>query len=122
MKKIVPLAFLVLAGVALTLRECPCWGKDPAPRQAAGKDDAARLAPLRQSAQVCREAFNRGDAKAVAALWTKDGEYIDESGQRFPGRDAIQKEYAQFFAAHPGEKMNVMIDSLRLINDDTAVE
>lgn len=83
---------------------------------------ARELAVIRQSAQAFSEAFNRGDAKAVAALWTKDGEYIDELGNRFVGRDAIEKEYTNFFAAHPGAKITVVVDSLRLASDNTAIE
>lgn len=83
---------------------------------------AKELAALQMSAQAFTEAFNRGDAKAVAALWTKEGDYIDESGQRFEGRDAIEKEYASFFAAHPGAKITLVVDSLRLANDSSAIE
>ena len=46
-------------------------------------------------------AFNKGDAKAIAALWTGDCEYTDETGRSIQGRDAIEKEYAAFFAEHP---------------------
>ncbi len=89
--------------------------KDAGPR-------ATEIAELQATAQAFVEAFNHGDAKAVAALWTKDGEYIDESGQRFEGRDAIEKEYASFFAAHPAAKVNVVLDSFRLASDTTAIE
>ena len=58
----------------------------------------------------------------MASLWTKDGEYIDEAGHKFEGRDAIEKEYAAFFAAQPGAKINVVIDSLRLASETTAIE
>ncbi len=80
------------------------------------------ITALQATAQAFIEAFNRGDAQAVAALWTKDGEYVNESGQRFEGRDAIEKEYSSFFAAHPGAKVNVVIDSLRIASDTTAIE
>ena len=80
------------------------------------------LATLRASATAFREAFNRADAKAVAALWTKDGQYVDELGQRYEGRAAIEKEYADFFAAHPGTKIQIAITSLRLLSADAAME
>lgn len=93
------------------------------PKPAATADPRAReLATLRQSAQLFAEAFNRADAKAVAALWTKDGEYIDEAGKRFAGRDAVEKEYARFFAENPRAKMTVVVDSLRLVGESTAIE
>ncbi len=67
-------------------------------------------------------AFNKGDAKAIAALWTEDGEYIDDTGRSFVGRDAIEKGYAEFFAANPNAKIQISIDSLRLLSSDTAIE
>ena len=39
-------------------------------------------------------AYNRGDAKAVAAHWSDSGEWISPSGQRFQGKQAIEKEIA----------------------------
>jgi len=47
------------------------------------------------------------------ALWTEDGEYIDDSGRSFVGRDAIEKGYAEFFAGNPDAKIQITIDSLR---------
>lgn len=47
------------------------------------------------------KAFNAGDAKAAAALWTTDGEYIGSDGERTAGRDAIAKDLAEYFKANP---------------------
>jgi uncharacterized protein (TIGR02246 family) len=77
---------------------------------------------FKKSADAFAEAFNKGDAKAVAALWTKDGEYIDDAGERFIGRDAIQQEYASFFKANPGAKISLSVDSVRQITDSAAIE
>ncbi|HEX5105750.1 MAG TPA: SgcJ/EcaC family oxidoreductase [Pirellulaceae bacterium] len=79
-------------------------------------------AALRQSSQAFAEAFNQGDANAVAALWTEDGDYIDEAGRTFAGRKAIEKSYAAFFAAHPGVKIKVVVDSIKLLGDSAAIE
>ena len=45
---------------------------------------------IRKSADDFVQAFNRGDAAAIAALWTVNGEYLDGAGQRFVGREAIE--------------------------------
>ena len=66
--------------------------------------------------------FDQGDAKAVAGLWTETGEYIDDAGRTLSGRDAIEKEYAAFFAENPGVKIRINIDSLRLLSDSAAIE
>lgn len=87
----------------------------------AGPQAAAQQA-IRTLSDEFVAAFNQGDARAVAAQWALEGEYVDEAGQRFVGREAIQKEYADFFAAHPGETIRITIDSLRLIGDTVAIE
>jgi uncharacterized protein (TIGR02246 family) len=84
---------------------------DPASTSPAVDSEVATA--VRQTADAFVETFNRGDAAAVAALWTPDGEYIDEAGRVFTGRDAIQAEYAAFFSEHPGTTMKIAIRSLR---------
>ncbi len=86
-----------------------------------GPQTAAEQA-IRASSADFVVAFNRADAAAVANLWVPDGEYIDEVGQRFVGRAAIEKEYADFFAANPDETIEIKIDSLRVISDTVAIE
>src|SRR3954453_19419603 len=54
---------------------------------------AAELDPqeaaIQQVAEGFVQAFHTGDAKAVAALWAPDGDYVDLSGRVFNGRKAI---------------------------------
>lgn len=80
------------------------------------------LASIRRASEEFVAAFNRGDAPAVAALWTEDGDYTDESGRAFAGRAAIEQEYAGFFAAYSGVKIRIVIDSLRLLSHGAAIE
>ena len=40
----------------------------------------------------------------------------------FRGRDAIEKEYARFFAANPGLKMETAISSVKIISGHAAIE
>ena len=83
---------------------------------------AADEKAIRASAEEFVAAFNKGDAKQIGALWTPDCEYIDETGRIFRGRDAIEKEYAAFFAANPGLKMETSISSVKIIGGRSAVE
>ncbi|MFZ5833308.1 MAG: YybH family protein [Planctomycetota bacterium] len=76
------------------------------------RDSASELSAIRAASQAFADAFNKHDAEAVAAHWTKEGDYVDESGRRFAGRDAIQQAYAAFFAEEPQARMRVEIDSL----------
>ena len=68
------------------------------------------------------DAFNKHDAKAVAALWTKDAEYIDDSGTVHTGRDAIEQVYADFFTENPDASIRIDIDSVRQPSDAVAIE
>ena len=77
---------------------------------------------IRASAQQFVAAFDKGNAKEIAALWTPDCEYIDETGRVFRGRNAIEKEYAAFFAAHPGLKIKISVSSVKIIDGHAAVE
>src|SRR5215211_870589 len=69
---------------------------------------------IRKSADNFAAAYNRGDATAVAAHWAKDGEYTIGQ-QTIKGRDAIAKLYATFLRAHPGSKMDITINSIRVL-------
>jgi hypothetical protein len=42
---------------------------------------------VKKTAAAFTEAFNAGDAAAVAAFWTKDGEYVGPDGESLRGRD-----------------------------------
>jgi uncharacterized protein (TIGR02246 family) len=111
---------ITLPGALLTalLIALPALAQAPA----ATPNSSAELDAVRATSQAFVEAFNKGDAQAVAALWTKDGDYTDDSGQTFVGRDAIEKDYAAFFAENPKARIRVVVDKLRLLSDTAAVE
>jgi uncharacterized protein (TIGR02246 family) len=67
-------------------------------------------------------AYNRGDANAVAALYTEDAEYIGESGNVVSGRDIIEKLLAGKLASNPGAKLEIDMKSVRLLSPDVVVE
>jgi len=102
--------------------------QDPAshptdPKPAAQPDPAAAdISLIRAGSEAFVAAFNKHDAKAVAALWTEQGEYVDDSGRTIAGRDAIEKDYAAFFAENPEVNIQIVIDSLRLLSGEIAVE
>src|SRR5579871_4900149 len=83
---------------------------------------AADEKAIHQASAALVKAFNAGDAKAVAAQWTPDGDFVDVQGEVFRGRDAIEKMYATQFALAKGGKIEVTIDSIRFLGKDTALE
>jgi len=89
---------------------------------AAAVAGAAEDAAIRASSEAFVRAFDAADAKAVAALWTVDGTLVDAGGETFSGRPAIEAAYAEFFKSLPGAKIQVDIDSVRMLGSDTALE
>ncbi|MDH3718311.1 MAG: SgcJ/EcaC family oxidoreductase [Planctomycetota bacterium] len=89
--------------------------------QPAGKTNS-EIPGVSETDKTFTAAFNRGDAQAVAAHWTEDGDYVDENGQKYHGRAAIEKEYKNFFTAYPGVKIKLEVKSLRKIDQNNAIE
>jgi uncharacterized protein (TIGR02246 family) len=81
----------------------------------------AEEAALRQLARDFIEALSQGDAKAVAAFWTSQGEYSGGDGATLRGREAIEKAYQDFFAKNPRVGIKGAIDSIRFVSQDSAV-
>lgn len=95
----------------------------PAPEPADRTADrtADREAIVRSSLEFAT-AFGKGDAKALAALWTEGGEYEGEDGAVVRGRPAIEASFAAHFAGRPAGKMEIQVESIRFLSRDTAVE
>lgn len=106
-------------GVALV-----CTTRSPSPAQppAAAAANAADRDAIAKAARDFADAFNASDAKAVAALWTENGESRDVDGDTVVGRAAIEKTFANFFKAHPNAKVEVLVKSIRFPAKDLAVE
>ncbi len=79
-------------------------------------------AALHKNAEAFVEAFHRGDARAIAALWTAEGDYTDQRGHRIEGREAIEKTFTELFAENKGLKLRINIDSVRFPISDVAIE
>jgi uncharacterized protein (TIGR02246 family) len=97
----------------------PAQGTTPA---SATPQNAAEEKAIRATAEDFVKAFNAADSKAVGALWAPDAEYVDEAGQSFQGRPAIEKLYSEVFQQFPGAIMTVKIESIRLLGPDVALE
>lgn len=80
------------------------------------------LASIQVQSAAFVEAFNQKDAEAIAALWMVDAEYIDDSGNAYVGRDAIEQVYVQHFLDHPNAVLRIVIDSLRQVGDGVVIE
>jgi uncharacterized protein (TIGR02246 family) len=65
-------------------------------------------------------AFNRGDARSIADLFTDDAEISDDSGETVRGREAISRHFAATFEDDPKAKIELTPDSLRFLGADAA--
>jgi len=93
------LALANFVGAAQPVKEPPPTKTDaptaaPFKEAAPTKTQSPAEVAVRKAASDFDEAFNTGSADKIAGLWSADAEYIDEDGQRYVGRDVINKEYA----------------------------
>jgi uncharacterized protein (TIGR02246 family) len=86
------------------------------------KDTAKDADAISKNAEAFVEAFHKGDAEALAAFWTPDGDHTDQTGRRVKGRKAIEKAFKALFAENKGLKLRIDSLSLRFITPDVAVE
>ncbi len=93
----------------------------PIAAEAADKDRPKDRAEVNKAIEAFETAFTKGDAKAVAALWTTEGEYISDDGTTFNGRAALEKAYTEFFSKNPDNAMDVEIESIKFRSRDVAV-
>lgn len=107
-------AVLLALGIAAPAAAQGPAGRAPAPAEGA---EAAVLAASR----AYKAALDRGDAAAVRALWTEEGDIIDDNGNVLRGRDAADGIAP---AADGAPRAAFVIDevSVRLVADDVAIE
>ena len=97
-------------------------GAPPPKSQPAASDSRSEdRAAIQTAVESFAKAFEAGDAKALAAHWTVDGEYQNESGVNLRGRDALESGFAEFFARTPDAKAEVHRESLRFLSVDSGI-
>lgn len=82
----------------------------------------AEEAQLLKTAEAFVQAYAKHDAKAVAALYAADAEYIDADGEVFQGRTQIEETLGEFFKDHPDCNLTLDIDSIRFLSPLLAIE
>lgn len=113
-------SFLFTAATLMASTVCWVSMANAEPRNA--DERQADADAIRQSAKDYSAAFEKGDAKAVAAFWTETGEYHEENGESIVGRAALEKAYAEHFKSKPKGKVDIEIVSIHFPSRDTAIE
>lgn len=86
-------------------------------------DPIAEEAKIKQAVDSYVTAFNQGNAKALAALWSPEAVYINPvTGDQVEGRDAIEKQFTAIFAAAKGAKLEAKTESIKFVSPNVAVE
>jgi uncharacterized protein (TIGR02246 family) len=84
---------------------------------------AAEEAAIRQAAASYAEAFNKGDAKALADHWSPDAVYTNRTtGEEVVGRAAISEQFTALFMEQPGLKLEVTVASVQFVSPNVAIE
>src|SRR5260370_38792538 len=104
---IVPLGLACVLGIATS----PARAAESNPQEEAA---------IAKTAEAFVEAFQKGDAKAVAAFWMPDGDYVDPTGRVLLGRSAIEKDFEELFAENKGLKLRIKVASLKFPTPATA--
>src|SRR5688572_3762642 len=103
-KSLSVLAAVVAAGLAFTL------GRGDA-QTAPSADEQS----IRQAVADYAAALSKGDLNAVAAFWTADAQYTDDSGATHKGRDAIVALFRKGLAEAKGTKYQLRVTALRFV-------
>lgn len=115
---------VTVVGLALGVGGFALTQTPPAPKPAApGADDRKDdRAAVQTTLDALKTAFDAGDAKGCAAVWTAECEYITDGGVTFRGRAEVEKSYTDLFAKYPKPRVTAERQSLRFLSKDTAVE
>ena len=120
---LVAAAAVLLSTISPLLAAGKEQGGEP-PRQAIEKvgPGVEKLAPaIERLVSAIEAAFNRGDAKALAACWTPGGDLVGFDGQRTEGRGQIEKRFAEFLATNKNLKLKLSIVSIHMVGASAAV-
>jgi uncharacterized protein (TIGR02246 family) len=86
-------------------------------------DQAADEAAIRKNAEAYVAAYNKHDAKALAAMWSPDAVYLDPStGETAVGREEIEKAFAETLAESKEAKLEVTVESVQFVSPNVAIE
>ena len=89
---------------------------------AAGEEPSQVESAIRKTIDSYVEAFNKGDAEALAAHWTKDGDYITATGESFSGQDKLKTAFKAFFKDNQGITIEVNPVAIYVEGPDKVIE
>lgn len=119
---LIGLVALGVAGVQLRAQGPADGGSEAAGAKKSEKSKSPDEQAIADQAVAFVKAFNSGDAHAVAEMYADNARLIDCAGEVAEGREAIEREYKALFEENPGLKIEVLVDDLRVVSADAAIE
>ena len=91
-----------------------------------GEETSNLLTPeektVTQLANDFADAYNNGDAKALAEMFTTDAEWIADDGNVTQGQSAIEELFREVFSASKGRKLDLAVESARSLTPEVLLE
>lgn len=78
-------------------------------------------AAVRAQLDLLQKYLAEGNADALASLWTVDGNYINDAGVTFNGRDALTKKFGDVFATEGKQLVTFVSTSTRTLSPGVVV-
>lgn len=104
---LVPAFFMLVMASSLTAQDNP-------------PDEAAKISKSQVEAYVA--AFNKGDAKGLAALYAEDTQHTSNEGAAMVGRGAVLENMTKYFEKNQGATLTIEVDSARFLTPDVLLE
>ncbi len=84
----------------------------------ANEDEAA----VRKVIDSYVDAFNKADAKSLAAHWSEGGEYVTPAGETLRGRQQLEESFAAYFDKTKDAKLELVGTMIQFLSPHVAVE
>jgi uncharacterized protein (TIGR02246 family) len=95
---------------------------EPPPAAEAAPAPSAEATAVAAVDRAYEAAFAKGDAKAIAALFTEDAEFTSDDGRTVSGRAAIETMSRAAFQSNKGATLAIDSGSVRLLAPGVAVQ
>lgn len=77
---------------------------------------------IRKSIASYVDAFNKGDAKALASHWGENGEFTTSDGVQLQGHLQLEESFFKYFAKAKGSKIELLNTSIEFLSPNVAQE
>jgi hypothetical protein len=79
------------------------------------------VAPILSQLSLLAKALANSDPTTTAGLWSSTGQYVDRDGQKFVGREMLQKRFAVLFGEEGKRFVELVPETTKLLSSDIAM-